>query len=186
MTFSPPPEIDLRYLCQDPERYETIVYLVDSYDRQRVPWLKLGKVSLRQKRDYDPHRWELSARMGADKPGYGVPTDFEHDTPYVVCLPLVGVHLVRVASGYTWVTGFITTEAGYSNEEDTDFKVPHEGYDPRKHPESCDCEDTQCISVPLEDGGGPHTIIPEDFYTPPFNSELFQKVKGYRVEILMK
>ncbi len=53
------------------------------------------------------------------------------------------------------------------------FHVPTPGYNPMTHEDSHEC--TECEE--------PHTIIPEGFYVPPANTELFENLRGREVHI---
>jgi hypothetical protein len=166
--------IDLRPICRDSDQFTTTVYLVHPYEGKE-PWLILGLSSLNRRDGRNSHRWDLRARLGAESPERGVPTDFEHDNAYAAWLPLIAVSFDMVMERIFVFTAHIDPTPNLS-----DFRVPDPDYDPRKHPNAFECEDESCTSL---QEGRPHTIVPEGFYSPPFNHELHEKVRGWQVEI---
>jgi hypothetical protein len=161
-------ENDLRSITRESERCLTVVTLHLNWEK-RVTWLKLGQVQLRHQRDSHDGRWRLEAYLPA-----GV-TDFEHDSAYLIKLPLIGVVFEGIDYHQTKLIAWV------DSSEPRDFHVPLPGYNPMEHPKAFVCDE--------KDGGyrckTPHKIIPEDLYVPPFNRELFDAVKGKKVEILV-
>jgi hypothetical protein len=109
-----------------------------------------------------------------------VPTDREEDSAYACILPLIGVEIASVYYHNTTVSAWIDPDCATPF---TQFHVPKPGYDPREHKDAVMCQSESCLETPLEDGGGPHVIVPEGFYTPPFDEELYEQVRGKQVEI---
>lgn len=181
-----PPEIDLRPICRDSDKFYVTVFLVHPYEGKKE-WLRLGRADFTRGESRTNDKWRLNARLGPENRKRGAPTDFEHDSAYACDLSFVGVNLDMVLGHTTMLTGYIDPSQGTGRvgDEDVhvDFHVPEPGYDPRKHPDAHTCEDKICTSVPLKDGGGPHTIVPEGFYKSPFNRKLYETVRGWRVEI---
>ena len=94
-------------------------------------------------------------------------TDFEHDSAYALCLPLVGVSLERVLYHRTMVRAWVSSDPEY-------FRVPASS---DYSLEAEDCEAEWCRSRP-------HKTVPEGLYSgAPFDEELFRKVRGLRVMI---
>jgi len=178
------PEIDLRRICRNSDRYETrITYKDDMYNRRE--WLRLGQASLTPLEGGDVRRWYLKSYLAPRNAEETSPTDFEHDSAFACRLPLVGVELKIINHGNTVVTGWIDPNAYDGLHED--FHVPADSdYDPRSHPNAVMCEVENCIKGPLKNGYGPHIIVPEDFYVPPFCAELYNEVRGRFVEIMFR
>ena len=150
-------EIDLRPISRDSEKLYCKVYLRDeNYDEAR--WLILGCASLRETSDGQ----QLIARMDA--------TDFEHDSAYVIVLPLIGVTFQSIHNHTVTLTAWIDPDAA------SDFSVPQTGYDPTKHKDAYICEEGRCKEHP-------HPMVPEGYYTPPHNRKLYDAVRGKRVKI---
>jgi hypothetical protein len=93
-------------------------------------------------------------------------TDFEHDSAYALSLPLIGLEFQGVHYHQTQIRAWV----GVNPEH---FHVPLPGYDPTKHPKAVVC--TNCPKK--------HPIVPEGFYFPPFERELFKKIRGREVLI---
>src|SRR5512135_114933 len=164
--------IDVIKLCRNPKRAFCSVWLYPDWDRRnKIEWIRLGEASLRPSRDNADGRWTLDARMA------GGVTDFEHDTAYVIKLPLIGVGFDGLAIHYTRIhlIGWVDPN------ELEDFRVPPPGYDPVKDPGTYSCKDKRC----LEEHPKGHPIIPEGMWLPKPNEELFRRVAGKRVEIIM-
>lgn len=127
------------------------------------PWLKLGPCDLNQLRSGS---CELTGYLKANV------VDCDHSSARAFVLPLIGLHLERIDYGYVHLSAWIDPERhGFSKK----FRVPQPGYDPENHPDARPCEycDPPC------------TVIPDGFYVPPHNKELFQRVAGCRVRIMM-
>jgi len=163
MTAKPPIEpIDLRSLSRDSDKIRTVVRVYFGYDSH--PWMELGAVQLRapENTHLNP-QWVLSAYLKNA-------TDFEHDSAHVLRMELIGVTCTGVRYGRTHFDAWIKSDAP------EDFNVPSPGYNPLKHADTDWCEECE--------GDGRHAIVPEGFYVPPTNLELYEKVRGRRVEII--
>jgi len=81
--------------------------------------------------------------------------------------------------------GFVDPSAGEGRHPT--FHVPLPGYDPTKHPEAETCNGIYDGKKNWCKWGDKkkHVIIPEGFYVPPFEPELFKLVAGQRVEIVL-
>lgn len=172
-----PQETELRRICRDSTRRWVSVMLVDWRGMNHTPWLWLGETSLERPGSGTGKTWWLQAGLGPRRrKNEGVPTDREHDNAWACRLPLIGVELESIRYHHTVISAWVGTDP-------TDFHVPLPGYDPRRHPDAVVCAEKSCLEIPPEDGGGSHIIVPEGFYVPPFEEELFQAVRGQRVEI---
>ena len=154
---------DLRPICRDPDTHRCVVYLVGRYGGNREAFLRLGQVNLRTQDN--ARSQELTARMADGT------TDFEHSSAYVMWLPLIGTGLDLLNNGLVWLSAWINPDVTAGD----DFLVPAADYDPRKHPGTKMCE--HCDE--------PHLIVPENFFTPEANLELFDELRGRRVEIVI-
>lgn len=166
-----PPLTDLRAVSRDPKRCVTHVYIqTNPWDRERHEWLIFGAAQLRHQKESSPDgRFRLEGRMTS-----GV-TDFEHDSAFVVRLPLIGVQFdgLLIHNHYAFLVGWVDPDGA------DDFHVPGPGYDPTKHKDAHRCKMKECVK---EDPKS-HIIVPEGFYVPPFDPELYKLVRGKRVEI---
>lgn len=162
------PLTDLRGITRDSKRCRTTVLIQLGLDK--VKWLVFGQAQLRNDTRRDGS-FQLSARMIE-----GV-TDFEHDSAYALQLPLIGVAFDSLVVHY-----HETHLAGWIHPDDQDgFRVPGPGYDPRKHKESRICKEKTCLG----DHPKGHVIVPEDFFVPPHDLDLYRRVRGKRVEIVI-
>lgn len=168
-------ETDLRDITRESDLCETIVRLSldwnrDSVRRPEIDWLKFGQAQLcRQKESSFEGCWRLEAYL---KEGV---TDFEHDSAKALSLPLVGVQLAPIGIDYhrTHLIAWVDS----SQDDYENFHVPRPGYNPMAHPKAYICESEHCEA--------PHPIVPEGFYIPPFDVELFNFVRGKKVEIIV-
>lgn len=168
-------ETDLRPICRASDRCITVVTLHVDWEA-RARWLVLGETQIRQQSDRRDGRWRLEAYM-ADA------TDFEHDSAYALRLPLVGLEFTGLDYHRSTFHAWIDPNA--VDEFSQDFHVPRPGYDPRKDPKARTCSGTY-------DGkenfckwneGRPHPVVPEGFYVPPYDADLYGVVRGKLVEI---
>ena len=166
---------DLTHLtCGPRDNRRTWVRLEWDFE-ERDEWLKFGVATLRPQSDRrNTNQWCLEAPMAN-----GI-TDFEHSTAIAVRLPIVGLYLNFMSHGTAHYTAFVDSSAYVYDAHRPDrsnFHVPRPGYDPRKHKGSHQCEMKECrVSK--------HLIIPEGFYVPPVDPELYEAVKGKKVEII--
>lgn len=121
------------------------------------PWIEMGVCEIRNEGNLC---W-ISARLD-----YGV-TDIEHDAPYALRLPLIGLQFSSVYNHYTVLKAYIDP-----NNSD-EFHVPEPGYNPAAHKDIYEC--TSCEK--------PHIMVPEEYYVPPVNKELYKKIRGCEVDI---
>jgi hypothetical protein len=97
---------------------------------------------------------------------YGI-TDFEHDSAYALRIPLIGLKFNSVYNHYSCLEAYIDP----NNEGE--FHVPNSGYNPAKLKDAYIC--SECKKS--------HIIVPEGYYVPPVNKELYEKVRGRKVDI---
>ena len=156
---------DLRYITRrsDTRRTEVTVHL--DWDT-KFKWLVMGECNLRHNESQTEkiRHWWLDAKMD------GGVTDFEHDSASAVRLPLVAVTFGQVFNHRVSVHALVAP----NNDFHEDFHVPLPGYNPKQHKDTVKCE--RCKDRP-------HLIVPEGFYVPPFNEELYKLVAGKEVDI---
>lgn len=165
-------ETDLRSITRHSDRCLTVVnvQLVNWDSRTRVEWLVCGQASIQKPSNPDLGQYTLKAYLPA-----GV-TDFEHDSAYAFQLPLIGIELVSVDYSQTTLRAWVDPEGS------EDFRVPRPGYNPMELPGAKTCKlkvhGHQCYK-------NPHKMVPEGYFAgPPPDEELFEAVRGKRVEIL--
>lgn len=169
-----PPMTDLRPISRDVKRCEAVVILHVNWDsRENTKWLILGSASIVKRSERNEGQWTLQARMDA--------TDFEHDSAYVLQLPLIGLQLDGLAV-YNHHVHFVAWVDPNCPEN---FHVPSPGYDPTKEDGATVCKRKECVKTEKGVTSHGHVIVPEGFYVPPFNLELFKMVRGKKVEIRM-
>lgn len=150
---------DLTGITRESDKIRTEVFLRVNY--RWVLWLSMGAANLLK----ETRGHTLTSRMDA--------TDFEHDSVYAVSLPLIGLKFESHVNATTTFSAFIKPN------DLQDFCVPVDSsYDPTKQPGVVECG--------LEDCDPKHVIVPEEFYTPPSDAKLFEAVRGYAVEIVIR
>lgn len=150
--------LDLRPISRSSDLCEVTVTLENIQHLRNFLWIRAGQADLRLER----RQW-LNVR-GPD----GV-TDSEHDSVHILSLPLIGVTMQHVFSHNVTISAYIDPS------EVQDFRVPPPDYDPTKHPEAYTCKDPRCER--------PHIISPR-CYQAPVNPDLFEIVRGKKVEIV--
>ncbi len=153
--------IDLSKITRDAGKIFTEVRLCDGANL--FLWIKFSQCYLRK---FNDERWCLGAYLRSA-------TDFEHDSAHALSLSLIGINFESIDYGLTRFSGWIKPD---SSEH---FRVPTPGYNPLKHPETEKCSEDHCQSKENR-----HVIVPENFYVPPENTELFKLVRGRRVEVV--
>lgn len=156
---------DLRSITRDSDRCLTVVYLLDSYGVDRMKWLEFGQAMLSSTHTH-LKTTTLSAYM-LDA------TDFEEDSAYALTLPIIGLAFEHLSYHTSIFHGWVAPDAGDDGDGFSEFRVPRPGYNPMEHEDAKTC--TRCEKH--------HIIVPEDFYVPPFDAELYEAVRGHRVEI---
>jgi hypothetical protein len=159
---------DLRSITREANKCHTSVVIHLDWET-KVKWLEFGQAEIRFQKESSQSdgRHRLEARMTS-----GV-TDFEHDSAFAVRLPITGLTFQGVLYHRTRFTAWI--DPNEDPKFSPDFRVPRPGYNPAKHKDAHKC--TQCK------GKESHIIVPEGFYVPPFDAELYEAVRGKMIEI---
>lgn len=126
-------------------------------------WIVCGETSLRV---LGRRVWDLSAYLNR------CATDCEHDSAFAFSLPLTGVEIDSVAHGRTTIAAWVEASPASWMPR---FRVPRPGYDPF----------TDATSCSLCRGAAAHVIVADGRYLPPFDADLFEAVRGCRVEIVI-
>jgi hypothetical protein len=156
-----PPDMDFRPLSRNSDKISTTVTLYTDYERSA--WIKLGEIQLREHNSNHRGVWMLSAYLLNA-------TDFEHDSAHLLKMELVGVTFTAVEYGQTRFEGFIRAD-----DEDV-FRVGGPDYNPLLLKETTRCK--RCR------GKEAHPLVPEGHHVPPLNAELFNIVRGRRIEVV--
>lgn len=160
-----PPPLDFRKITPESKKLLTTILLVA--DGKRHKWITAGACSLSQRgRDETSRWWSLEAKI----PGA---YDFEHSSAYAFTIPLVGLEIGSLALNYGRSSFVGWVRSDYISPEY--FRVPNEKYDPRKLKLATKCKERGCE---------PHVFVPEGHYLPPRNDELFNRIRGFGVEIV--
>lgn len=160
--------IDLRAVTRDSDRFVCEIS-IDSGDYSsggsRKPWITCGRIQIQFPDRGGARPATLSARAA-----YGV-TDFEHDSPYIFQIPIVGFHVSFVENGMTYVECTVGGNA-------EDLRVPTAaGYDPTRLPGAYVCKDKHCEEH--------HAVVPEGYFAgPPASQEIWQNLVSRRLEIV--
>lgn len=158
-------ETDLRGISRRSDKCMTTVHVHGRDPWETTRWIVAGEGKLRL--DMDPPELQVYLPAGV--------TDFEHDSGYALRLPLIGVKFEGVRYHRTRVSAYV---APHSPDG---FAVPWPGYNPMKHPDAFICgEGTTGYD---ECRKNPHPIVPEGFYVPPTDLDLYREVEGRRVTI---
>jgi len=160
---------DLREISRGSRRCRTKVYLTDGFGRDRQSlWLDFGEAELLKRGSGNqPASWCLSSYLAEGA------TDREEDSAFALSFDVIALELSMVR-GHRVVFGAIVdpTQGG-------SFRVPRPGYNPLLHPDTITCQDVAC----LEHSCGAHPIVPNGFYQPPHDPELFEAVRCRPIEI---
>lgn len=158
-----PELLDFSKICRNHRKLDTRVTIWTDMDRSE--WMRLGEIQLRARDNYHFRGiWRFSAYLSNA-------TDFEHSPANVMSMELVGVEFTDISYGRT------SFQAWIKSDEPDDFRVPPAGYNPLRHKDTSPCKDKNCKR------DEPHLIIPEGNYIPPINFELFEQVKGRRIQV---
>jgi hypothetical protein len=154
-----PQRLDLRPMCRHSDKCRTVVRIVPPRF-PKIEWIVAGESQIRFVDD--GRVAHLLAYLDAA-------TDLEHDSAWILQLPIVGLALRDVHYGTTRLYGWIEAD------DLGDFRVPRAGYDPRQHPEVRPCNVEWC------EGPAGHPMVPE--HMPPPNADLHHSMKGRLIEI---
>ena len=124
-------------------------------------WLDLGAVRLQMPSTSQARGSILDAYLGEA-------TDGEHDSAFILSLPLIGVTFTEIHGGIASFQAWVNPNCyGFK----TDFHVPGPDYDPFDGSETCShCPESEA-----------HQMVHN--YMPPHNKELYEIVRGQPVEI---
>ncbi len=151
--------LDLRSITRHSDSLQCSIDIVGrdaNYRTTRFNWIICGAASIQN----EERACNINARMNA--------TDFEHDSIYAFRISLIGLK-------YLFTSDHGSAFEAYVNPDTDDFRIPPVGYNPEKAEGAFSCEDKEC-----EDK---HIIVPEGFYVPPLNPELFKKAAGKKLDI---
>lgn len=157
-------ETDLRSITRDSRTQRTVVTVHLDW-QTRATWLVFGQGRLRffEKK----HTWQLAAFL---KDGA---SDFEHDSAFALQLPLIGLQFEGTEYHQSTFVAWVDPNG---DEPFQDFRVPRPGYNPMKHKDAILCRKGRCKEEP-------HIMVPEGFYVPKYDPELYRAVRGKKVEI---
>ena len=154
-TYLPVNETDLRKITRRSDRCKTTVNLKHRGDE--TPWLVFGEAHMNL--EHTPATLQAYLPPGV--------TDFEHDSGWALSLPLIGVTFKHVWYHHT------TIQAWVAPHRSSDFRVPNPGYNPLEVAEKC----------PTCKGEDEHLMVPEEYYLPEANRDLYKAVSGREVVI---
>jgi hypothetical protein len=156
---------DLTSITRRSDRCVTAVAIFDKYCMHGMNWLRFGQANIAT-HDRKQTTTLTSYMLNA--------TDFEEDSAYAICLPLIGFHFEYIAYHHVIFGAWVAPDAGPDKDGSfADFHVPRPGYNPMEHEDAEECSICE----------KPHIIVPEGYYVPPFDAELYEAVRGKRVEI---
>lgn len=139
-------------------------------ERGYFEWIVCGETCLN--RTGTDRKWTIGAYL--DKA-----TDGDHDTAYAFRFTLIGVEFEFMSSGTSHFVGWIASDEHASENSDDQFgtfRVPRNGeYDPLRMKGAQKCD--RCK------GSDKHMFVPDGFYLPPFDRELYEAVKGKQLRI---
>lgn len=151
---------DFRKLSRHSDRILSTIDIQD-HDYRMFTWLTFGEAHLNQHSTLKT--WTLKAYL-LDA------TDVEHDSAYLFQMDLIGVEFSSIGYGQTQLGGYIHPRDVHT------FRVPPADYDPFKDATVCSGSKRHC----KWGEGKKHPITK---YIPDANSELFDILRGARVEI---
>lgn len=156
-----PPEV-LNFCRDDREELSTITVHADYKGHA---WIFTGDVELTERSLPGPRGiWTLEAKnLGA--------TDFDHDAAVMFRIGLAGVAFRMASGGRVWIDAFI------AGDDPGAFRVPLPGW--KQLEGSTKCRHSGCRSKDAQ-----HLVVAEGRYIPPPNPELFNMLRGLRVEII--
>jgi hypothetical protein len=160
---------DLREISRGSRRCRTKVYLTDrvNLDRHEL-WLDFGKANfLRRESDNQPSLWTISSYLAH------CATDIYKDSVFALAFDVIALELSMVHAHH------VVFEAIVDPMQGNFFRVPRPGYNPLLHPDTVICQNEAC----LEHHCGAHPIVPDGFYQPPHDPELFEAVRCRPIEI---
>lgn len=160
-------ETDLRAVSRESDRCQTTVYVhEDNHPHaSRQKWIVAGQGKLRL--DMNPPELQVYLPAGV--------TDFEHDSGYALRMPLIGIEFEGIQYHTTIVSAYVAPRSL------DDFAVPWPGYNPMEHPDTIMCGEGDTGYDECKQN--PHPMVPEGFYTPYNDADLYHEVEGRMVTI---
>lgn len=154
-----PELVDLRAVTRDADRFLTEVRVVIPESRNEHVWIKAGLGDLINEGNNQGIRIRLKAGV----------TDGEHDSAIAVSIPLIGLEFEFVSNGVLYAKAWIATNPG------NPFRVSPPGYNPAGAEGVHICSgDSGCST--------PHPMVD---YLPPETPELWSRMRGWKVKIMM-
>lgn len=157
--FQPPPVLDLRRDGLSP--ISTVITVHANY--RGHAWIHAEEIELT----------ELSGQRGSwvlDVKLRGA-ADVEHDTAVALRLGLTGVAFRMASGGQLWLDGHL------AGNDLTMFRVPEPGWNQLEGA-------AKCTHMDCRSRNARHVIVSEGRYIPQPNVELFERLRGLRVEIV--
>lgn len=159
-SFQPPPRLDFR----EDKSFATMTTILVYANHVRHEWVIADHIDLTEMSN-QRGKWSLGIRTRNA-------TDFEHDRAIALRVELTGVALRLMSDGTAWIDGFI------AGDDPEDFQVPMPEWN--QFEGAVKCKDASCRAKDQQ-----HLIVSESKYVPPPNPELFERVRGLRVEIIV-
>jgi len=171
-----PKHIDISGICRNNKKKRVAVKIIPGFGTRPHRWLTLGEASLYPIGDPSRGIWQLASYL-SDGDDRGAVTDPENDSAFACRFLVANPVLQRVQYSAVSIVATVLNEGRFHGDGglygEPDFHVPASAdYNP------CKTDGTEC-----EECDEPHTIVPSDFYVPPFDPKLYEQVRGHRVEI---
>lgn len=159
--FKPPKVLDFR---RD-DRRELLTLITVHADYKGHAWIHTGDVDIvKHSGSGQRGSWTLDAK------NYGA-TDFDHDMAILFRIKLTGVAFSLASGGRLWIDAFI------AGDDPDAFRVPLPGWNQLKGA-------TKCTHGDCRTKDARHLVVDEGRYIPPPNPELFDMLRGLRIEIV--
>ena len=156
------PSIDLREVTRNPKKLCTAIDLQVNWKDKIDRWILVGEAKFNN--ELKDGRATIAGYFSKNV------TDHEHSSAYAIQFQVVGLtfkHLwYHTAHFQAWID---------PNDPES-FHIPKPGYDPAKIAGVETCTDPHCEDKP-------HLILPDGYYVPKFERELWEFVKGKPIEI---
>ena len=158
--FKPPEVLDFR---RDDRREANTIITVHA-DYKGHMWICCDDIEITG-RSNQSDSWTVEAN------NHGA-TDGEHDTAVMFRFALVGVTFRMASGGRVWLNGFV------AGDDPGTFRVPPAEWNQLEGATKCTHE--RCRGKDTR-----HLVVDEGRYIPPPNDELFDTLRGLRIEIVM-
>lgn len=144
---------------------ELLTIITVHADYRGHAWIHAGDVDITEHGRSDQRgSWMIQAK------NYGA-TDFDHDAAILFRFGLAGVAFRMASDGRLWIDAFI------AGDDPDAFRVPLPGWNQLEG--ATKCRHQRCRAKDAK-----HLVVDEDRYIPPPNPELFDMLRGLRVEIV--